>query len=95
MGEADDVAVDVGQRVFNGVAYPCLGGEVHHALRLVLCETVLHGLPVGQVDAQVGVVGVVGVTRQLRFLDGRIVIVVVVVDADDGVATVQKAKNEC
>ena len=33
-------------------------------------------------------------SRQPRFLDGRIMVVVVVVNADDGIATIQQAQGQ-
>lgn len=83
VGKADDIAVDVGERVLDGVAHACLGSEVNHSLRLMGGEAVFHRLAVGKVDAQVGVVRVLGMSRQSRFLDRRVVIVVVIIDADN------------
>jgi len=53
-----------------------------------------HRLAVGKVNAQVGVIGVSGVTREPRFLDRRIIVVVMVVDADDGVAAFEQPQCE-
>lgn len=36
--EADEVALEVGSRVLDGVADPRLGGEVHHDVESVLGE---------------------------------------------------------
>ena len=94
MGETDDVAVDVGERVFDGIAHAGLGGKIHHALRLVGGETRFHGLAVGNINTQVSVVRMVGVTGQTGFLDGRVVVVVVVVDADDAIAAIQQAQGK-
>ena len=74
--KADDVAVDVSERVFDGVAHAGLGGEVHHALGLVISEGGFDGFPVGQINAQVGIVRVVRVACQPGFLDGRVIVVV-------------------
>ena len=52
LGETDDVAVDIGERVFDGVAHARSGGQIHHQVRLMGGETVLDGLAVGEVDAR-------------------------------------------
>ena len=54
----------------------------------------MNGLAVSQVDAQMGVVGVLGVTRQASLFKGRVVIVVVVVYANDCVAARQEPEHE-
>jgi hypothetical protein len=58
MCKANDVAINVCQRVVNGIAHTGLGFEIDHALRLARFKGVLNALAVGQVDAQMGVVGV-------------------------------------
>ena len=88
--KADDVAIDVRQWVVNGIANTGLRGKVHHALWLVRFKGVLYGLAIGKVDAQMGVPGVLGVTRQASIFKGRVVIVVVVVYANDCVAARQE-----
>ena len=92
--KADDVAVDVGQRVVDGVAHPGLSGEVDHALGLVRGKSCFDRLAVGQIDAQVGVVGVIGMPGQARFFDGRVVIGVVVVNANNRVAAFEQTQGE-
>ena len=87
--KADDVAVDIGKRVFNGVTHAGLGGEVDDSLRLVGGKALFHGFAVTDVDAQVGIVGVTCMACQSCLFNGRVVVVVVVVDTDDGVTTLQ------
>ncbi len=94
VGEADDVAVDVGERVLDGVAHTGLGGEVDDALGLVSGKGRFDSAAIGEVDAQMGIAGVLGVAGQPRFLDNRIVVVVVVVDADDCIAALKQPQNE-
>lgn len=50
MGEFNDVTIDIGKRVFDGVAHGGLGGEVDYALELVSGKTLLHALAVTQVN---------------------------------------------
>ena len=87
--KADDVTVDVGHRVVDGVAHPGLGGEVDHALRLVRGEGCFYGAAVSQVDAQVCVIKVIGIPCQSRFFDCGVVIIVVVVNANNRVAALK------
>jgi len=84
--KANDVAVDVGQRVVDGIAHPSLGGKVDHALGLVRGKDGFDRLAVSQIDAQVGVVGVIGMPGQTRFFDSGVIIAVVVVNANNRVA---------
>jgi hypothetical protein len=58
VGEADEVGVDVGHRVLDGVAHPGLGRQVDHPLRLVGGEGGGDRRAVVQVDAQIRVAGV-------------------------------------
>ena len=97
VGKTDDVAVDVGQRIGDRVAHPGLGGQVDDALRPVGGKGGFDVLAVTEVNAQVCVVGVpgmVGVASQPRLLDGGVVVIVVVVDADDVVAPLQQTQDE-
>ncbi len=63
MGEPDDVAVNIGERTLDGVSYAGLSGKVHHPLRAMRGKTCLYRLAVGQIDAQVSVVGIMQVPR--------------------------------
>ena len=95
VGEADEVAFDVGVGVFEGVANAGLGGEVDDAVEAVVCKALFHGGPVGEVgaDAVVGAAGLIGSALQLlqaRFFEGGVVVVVDHVEADHGIATPQQ-----
>ena len=86
--EADEVALEVGARVLDGVAYTRLRGEVHHDVEAVLGEQALDEGGVAQVAANEGeaAVGVyLGQHAQARVLDAGVVVAVEVVEADDGV----------
>ncbi len=50
VSKADDVTVDIGQRIFDRVADAGLSGKVDHALRLVGCKAVMQHLAVAQVN---------------------------------------------
>ena len=87
VSEADDIAVDVSKWVLDGVAHTGLGSEVDNSLRFVGGKALFHGSTVPEVDTQVGVIGMACMPNQPRLLKIWIVIVVMIVDADDGVAT--------
>ena len=92
--ETYNVTVDVGQRVFYGIAHPGLSGEVNHALGFVCGKGGFNRLTVGQVDAQVGVVGVISMPGQTRFFDGGVIIIVVVVNANNRVAAFKQTQDK-
>lgn len=84
--EADEVALEVGARVLDGVADTGLGREVHHDVETVLREQALDKGGVAEVAANEGetAVGVgLGQHAQARVLDAGVVIAVEVVEADD------------
>ena len=54
----------------------------------------IYRLTVGQVYAQVGVVGVSGMPSQTCFFDGGVVIIVVVVNTNNCVAALKQAQGE-
>lgn len=86
--EADEVALEVGARVLDGVADARLCGEVHHDVEAVLGEQALDEGGVAQVAAHEGeaAVGVgLGKHAQARVLDAGVVVAVEVVEADDRV----------
>ncbi len=60
MTKANEVAVDVGERVLKGVAHAGLGGQVDHALGFMGLKQLSHAGAVGHVHADMGVVGVIG-----------------------------------
>lgn len=80
--EADEVALEVGARVLDGVADTGLGREVHHDVETVLREQALDKGGVAEVAANEGetAVGVgLGQHAQARVLDAGIVVAVEVV----------------
>lgn len=84
--EADEVALQVGARVLDGVADSRLGGEVHHNVEAVLSEKTLDEGGVAQVAAHEGeaAVGVgLGQHAQACVLDTGVVVAVEVIEADD------------
>lgn len=86
--EADEVALEVGARVLDGVADARLGSEVHHYIEAVLGEQALDEGGVAQVAAHEGEAAVrvsLGQHAQAGVLDAGVVIAVQVVEANDGI----------
>lgn len=86
--EADEVALEVGARVIDGVADARLSGKVHNDVEAVLSEQALDEGGVAQVAAHEGEAAVcVGLSQhaEARLLDAGVVVAVEVVEADDGV----------
>ena len=94
MHKTNDVAVDISHRVFYGIADPGLGGEVNDPLWFVVGKGRLDRLLVGKIDAQVGVVRVIGMTSQTSFFNGGVIIIVMVVNANDLVAAFKQAQSK-
>ena len=94
VGEANDIALDVGKRVLDGVAHTGLRSEIHHSLRSMRSERIFDSFFVGQINTQVNVILMIGMSSQSRFFDGRVVVVVVIVDANDGIAAFQQSHGE-
>ena len=88
--EADEVALDVGIRIGDGVPDSGLGGQVHHHIGLPLGKDTVHSRPVGNIALHKGPGGAgmlcgAGLNLgQTPVLDGYIVVVVQVVHAHDG-----------
>ena len=86
--EADDVALDVDIGVFDAIAYTCLGGKVNNNIELILCKKLVNQFTVSDVALDELVID----GRRLRLvqfseailLEGRIIVVVEVVNAHDG-----------
>ena len=77
--ESDEVALQVGTRVLDGIAHSCLSGEVHHHVKSVLGEQALDEGGVAQIAAHEGeaAVGVrLGQHAQAGILDVGVVVAV-------------------
>lgn len=84
--EADQVALEVGARVLDGVADARLRGEVHNDIEAVLSEQALDEGGVAQVAAYEGKAAVcvsLGKHAQARVLDAGVVVAVEVVETDN------------
>ena len=96
IGKADQVALDIGMRIFQAVAHAGLRGEMDHPVERTFREAPLHRGAVRKVrlveairSAAVG--GDPVENAEPRPLERRIVIVVDVVEPDHGVAALQQA----
>ena len=83
--EAEDVAVDVGIRISDAVAYTGLGGEVHDNLRLVLFKDTIDGSLVSNVSFKevVGIRSLARNDRETVFFERDIVVIIQVIDVND------------
>ena len=50
MAEADKIAVDIRQRVFEGITHTGLRCKIHHTLRFISFEKAFHASTIGQID---------------------------------------------
>ena len=86
--EADEVALEVGARVLDGVAHARLCGEVHHDVEAVLREQALDEGGIAQISSNESEAAVpvrLCEHRQAGLLDARVVVAVHVVQADNHV----------
>ena len=87
--EADEVGLDVHVGVRNGIPHAGLGGEIHHDVRMPGGEDIRNGIPVCDVSFDEMVLrfpmGFAFFFQLLQtvFLQGYVVVVVHIVDADD------------
>jgi hypothetical protein len=85
VGKTNEIAVDVGARIRQRVAHAGLGGQMDDSFRLAACKQGRQALGVGKVQPLERESGQFRTLRQPRLLQRRVVVVVKVVDADDGV----------
>ena len=88
--EADHVGVDVGLGVFDAVADARLGPEVDDASGRVFGEQGGHAVAIRQIERVVEVTGLGQQEVEPRLFQGRVVVVVEVIDADHCLAPRQQ-----
>lgn len=93
MAKAQQVGIRVVVGLVDGVAHPCLGGQVQHALGLHLIKQRGHAGAIGQIQLDKAEVGVALQLRQPCLFERNIVVAVEVVDADHGQAPLQQAQG--
>src|SRR5258705_9783513 len=92
--ESDNVAIDVGPWVREGVAHAGLGSQVDYPVEAVLPEAVIYRLHVSEVRANKPVgascgLGSLGENSEPCLLEGRIVVVVDHIETDHLVPSLQ------
>mmetsp|Transcript_59449 Transcript_59449/g.140639 ORF Transcript_59449/g.140639 Transcript_59449/m.140639 type:complete len:306 (+) Transcript_59449:1652-2569(+) len=90
VGEADDVAVDVGVGVLDRVAHPGLRRQVHHPVEALFGKQLGHALAVGHVHLHEAEARLAVQARQAVLLELGAVVVVEVVQAHHFVAARQQ-----
>ena len=88
---AGDVAVDVGVRILDGVADARLSAEMNHPIKPFVGEQRLHACSVGQVEACQGEIRESVQDRRPGFLERDLVVVVEIVQPNNGVAPLKQA----
>ena len=102
-GELDQIAVtdqvrlDVGRWIFHAVADAGLGPEMDNPVEPCIVQRRIERGEVCEVDPleEEGVAKMLAETGEAGFLEGRNVIIVDDVDADDGVAALQQGARSC
>jgi hypothetical protein len=92
VAEPHDVAVDHGARIFHRVAHACLCCEVDYSLGFVPREHVGDRLRVAEVAAHERELRMLLELPQTRSFQGRIVVVIQVVEPDDFVSPRQQPR---
>jgi hypothetical protein len=87
VGEPDEIARDIGIGILDGVADPCLGGEMDDPVRPKLLKDPHQSIPVGYVEPMQREAGMGLEVRGTRFLEGDVVIAVEVVHTADLIAS--------
>ena len=88
--EADDVGVDIGLGILDAVADAGLGPEVDDAAGRVLREQGGHAVAVRQIQRVVDIARMRQQQVEPRLFQGRVIIVIEIVDADHGFAARQQ-----
>ena len=87
---ADDVALDVGMRVFYRVANTGLRGKVNDLVESLVRKQGFHRITVGEIDAHHLEFVVIVQHGRTRFFQADIVIVIEIIEANDGVAALEQ-----
>src|SRR3546814_6425394 len=83
VGEADQIAVDIGVRVDQRIAHTGLRGEVDHALEALFREQRRHAVAIGEIELDEAEARLAFELRKTRVLEAHVVVVVDDVEADD------------
>lgn len=81
--ETDQIGVDVGVRINEGITHTSLGGEIDHGIETVLLEQPLNGWPVCEFHIYVAEAVTLGEGRHPGLFQLRVVIVVEIVKPYD------------
>src|SRR2546428_7775452 len=92
--KAEDVALDVRERILDRIAHAGLRGEMDDASRALLTKQTGHLRAVGHIEQDELESIEVAKLPQSRFLQPGVVIRIQVIDADDVVATLEQATGD-
>ena len=88
------IGVQIGMRVLQRIAHACLRGEVNHAGKSSAAEQPFSCRTVGEIEALKGEPGALLQLRQPCLLQGRIIVGIDAVDADDGPAGLEQPARQ-
>src|SRR5258708_10234947 len=94
MGEADEVGVDIGERLFERITDAGLSGEVHENVEALAREKALDRRAIGNVDRRKAEARVCLEPGKARLFQRDVVVGRQVVDAIDALAPLQEARCE-
>jgi len=88
--ETHYVGVHVRIRVFERIPHPCLGRQVHDRIEARSGEEILHGRPIDHINVYMGEGGVGGQRVQACLFQVRVVVIVEIVEANNGASLIQE-----
>src|ERR1700722_11569137 len=91
---ADHVAIDVTMRIPQRVAHARLRAQMHHSVELLACEQRRDLCSIAEIEALETVLGKPLESLETRHLEIHIVIVIEVVESDDLIAAIEKARRD-
>ena len=87
MQRANNVALDIGVRIFYGVADTGLCRKMHDFLKVLFRKQFLYGIAILQIDTRHFEIVKVVENRRPGLFEADVIVVVKIIQTDDGVAT--------
>ena len=87
---ADQISLDIGKGMIERIAHPRLRCEVNRAPDRAFPQFGGDLLVIRDIEAHELEIGMVDELRETRLLEADVVVIVEIVDADDGIAAAQK-----
>ena len=90
IAETDQVGIDVGVRIFDGITDTGLGGQMHDGIETMFAEQLCHPVTINDIQLLELKCFVLLATFEARLFQGYIVVIVQIVDAINVVATTEQ-----